>query len=138
MARTARPIGVAVLGLVLVIAPIAGFVSLAALAFPRTPLSALWAVNPSGREALEHHPVLIGIVLVVIPLAFAAGVGLLLMRSWGRRLAMTLLAVNGVGDMIAIRMDVPRGVAGVLVATALLIYLGRPKLRDAFEEEARR
>lgn len=133
-----RPLGVTAIGALLVVAPFVGALGLLAIAVPGTPLDVLWKVNPSGAAAFHRYPALVGVVVCVLPVAVAAGVGLLRMRRWGRLLAMALLAVNALGDAIAIAAEGARGVVGVLIAVALLVYLSRPRIRRAFGEEAGR
>jgi len=138
MTTNTRPLGVTALGALLVVAPLVGVLGLFAVMVPGTPLDALWSINLNGRAAFQQHPALVGVALAAIPLAAVAGTGLLLMRRWGRRLAMALLVTNAIGDTVMIPKEGARAVVGVVIVVALLAYLGRPRVREAFDEPSAR
>ena len=134
MTTNTRPLGVTALGALLVVAPLVGVLGLFALMVPGTPLDVLWSINPTGRAAFQQHPALVGVALGAIPLTAMAGAGLLLMSRWGRRLAMALLVTNAIGDTAMIPKEGARAAVGVIIVVALLTYLGRPRVREAFDE----
>ena len=138
MTTNTRPLGVTALGALLVVAPLVGVLGLFAVMVPGTPLDALWSINLNGRAAFQQHPALVGVALAAIPLAAVAGTGLLLMRRWGRRLAMALLVTNAIGDTVMIPKEGARAVVGVVIVVALLAYLGRPRVRETFDEPSAR
>jgi len=54
-------------------------------------------------------------------------------RRWGWILAIVIIAIQLLGDLLnLLRGDVLRGAAGVLIASALLFYMTRPRVRAAF------
>jgi hypothetical protein len=71
-------------------------------------------------------------VLLGVALA-AAGIGWFRRRLWGWRLAVVIIATQVVGDVInCIRGDWLRGGIGVVIAGALLLFLLRPRVKNAF------
>jgi len=47
---------------------------------------------------------------------------------------MALLVTNAIGDTAMIPKEGARAVVGVIIVVALLTYLGRPRVREAFDE----
>lgn len=105
------------------------------LAWPGTPLDALWAVNPRGHAGL-------------LPLGRLAGVGFLFLAAamvvlgWGwlgrRRFAwygaVAGIALNMVGDIGQVVLGRWReGMFGVVAAGLVLAYLARRGTRDQFK-----
>jgi hypothetical protein len=64
----------------------------------------------------------------------AASIGCFKQRKWGRWLATSIFAVNGLSDAGQIVLGhVAEGVIGVLVAGAILFYLTRPAVVAAYK-----
>jgi hypothetical protein len=62
-----------------------------------------------------------------------AGVGWFRRRLWGWRLAVVIIAIQVVGDIVnCITGDWLRGGIGVVIAGALLLFLLRPAVKNAF------
>ena len=101
------------------------------LAFPGTPLDALWALNKRGHEGLLWLGRIAAIPFVVLSVALAcAAVGWFRRRRWGWVLGVTIIGINLAGDLSQVVMgEGLKGVVGVVIAGALLIYMTRPGIR---------
>jgi ABC-type branched-subunit amino acid transport system permease subunit len=99
-----------------------------------TLLDQMWVLNRPAYRPLASLGETVGIPFLVLSAALAAsGVGWFTRRTWGWRLAVFLIATQVLGDLINIFMGhFVRGAAGVTIASALLLYLLRPGVRDAF------
>ena len=107
------------------------------LVFPGTILDRAWRLNPVAYAQLAPLGVSVGTVfwLLAIILAVAAA-GWWRRRRWGWILAVVIIAIQVMGDFAnLLRGDVLRGAAGVLIASALLFYLTRPRVRAAFARD---
>jgi hypothetical protein len=63
----------------------------------------------------------------------AASAGCLLRRRWGWWLAIVIFAANGFGDAVQLATGhVLEGAIGVAVAAAILFYLTRASVQQAF------
>src|SRR3954469_19556746 len=95
------PIGVRALSAFLVFGALASGFSLLTLLFPGGPLDVLWQVNPRGHAGLRDAGVWGILVMALVCVACASAArGLWVGAPWGRRLAITILAVNLVGDSV--------------------------------------
>jgi len=92
-----------------------GIIVLAVFAFPE-------AVEDADAGALFGLSIAIIVLLALISLTVAAGIGLIKGKSWGWTLAM----VNAVLDLFWIPI-------GTAIGVLTLIYLLRPKIREYFE-----
>ena len=74
-------------------------------------------------------------LLGVVSVACAStAIGLWRLRSWGRRLALGMFIVNGIGDVLNATIGAdPRSLIGIPIVLGLVIYLARPGVRAAFE-----
>ena len=108
-----------------------GFGALAAglaavsLAFPGSPLEAIWRLNPTGRADLGGLGAWAVLLMAVVSAACAlAAIGL--RRGWrsGRRVAIALLVINLAGDLLnaMVRGDL-RTLVGLPIGGAMLWYL---------------
>jgi hypothetical protein len=67
-----------------------------------------------------------------------SGVGWLERRAWGWRLAVVIIVTQVLGDFVTALMGgVSEGMVGVIISSALLIYLLRPEVKSAFMPRAR-
>ena len=65
----------------------------------------------------------------------AAAIGWMRRRFWGWALAVIIVANQVLGDFVnAVGGEWLKGLVGAAVAGALLVYLLRPKVRQAFGE----
>jgi len=99
-----------------------------------TSLDRLWILNPTAYKQLAPLGSTIGILFLLLGTALAtAGIGWFRRRLWGWRLAVAIIATQVLGDVVnCIRGDWLRGGTGVVIAGVLLLFLLRPKFRDAF------
>jgi hypothetical protein len=116
--------------LVAVMASLAG----ATLIWRGTFLDHMWVLNAPAYKQLSPLGEKVGVPFLVLGAALAAaGVGWFGHRLWGWRLAVVIIATQVLGDLVSIVMGhFVRGAAGVAIASALLLYLLRPAVRDAF------
>jgi len=101
---------------------------------PGTVLDEAWKLNPTAHAQLAPLgiPVGLGFLLLVMVLAVAA-VGWFRHRLWGWILTVVVLGTQVAGDALNLfRGDLFRGVAGVLIAGLLLLYLLTPRVRACF------
>ncbi len=108
------------------------------LAYPGTPLDMLWALNKRGHEGLATLGRVAAVPFVALSVALAcAAVGWFRRRYWGWVLGVTIIGINMAGDfgqlIIGERL---KGVVGVVIAGALLIYMLRPRTRNYFRHGA--
>jgi hypothetical protein len=108
------------------------------LLWPGTPLDLAWELNASAHRELSQfgarYGIPIGIPFLALSAAFlAAGVGWLGRRAWGWRLAVTLIAIQALGDAVnLVRGELLAGAVGVSVAGALLFWMLQPQVRAVF------
>ena len=99
-----------------------------------TVLDGMWAVNPRAYNHLSPYGKTIGIpfLLLGITLAFS-GVGWIKRRVWGWRLAIVIIVTQVLANFVTAMMGVvTKGMVGVIISGALLVYLLRPQVRAAF------
>jgi hypothetical protein len=104
------------------------------LAWPGTPLDALWALNKRGHEGLATLGRMAAIPFGALSAALAcAAVGWFRRCYWGWILGVTVIGINMAGDLGQLVMgEGPKGALGVAVAGALLVYMTRPGVRTYF------
>jgi hypothetical protein len=97
-------------------------------------LDHIWVLNPRAHGQLATSGKTVGLSFLLLSAALAvAGVGRFGRRLWGWRLAVVIIATQVLGDLIIIFMGhFVRGAVGVTIASALLLYLLRPRVRSAF------
>jgi hypothetical protein len=97
-------------------------------------LDHMWVLNVPAYKQLSPLGEKVGVPFLVLSAALAAaGVGWFGRDFWGWRLAVVIIATQVLGDLVSIFMGhFVRGAAGVAIASALLLYLLRPAVRDAF------
>jgi len=104
---------------------LAAGMSAVSLAFPGSPLEAMWRLNPTARADLAQLGAWAVVLMAAVSTACgAAAIGL--WRGWpsGRRLAIALLLVNLAGDLLnaLVRGDL-RALIGLPIGGAMLWYL---------------
>lgn len=104
------------------------------LVWPGTSLDRIWAQNPTAYTLLAPWGRIVGPVFLLLAIALgAAAVGWFLRRLWGWRLAVTIVAIQVMGDLVNVRRgDFVRGPVGFLIAGALLVYLLRRDVKEIF------
>lgn len=106
----------------------------ATLIWRGTLLDHIWTLNAPAYKQLSPLGKTVGIPFLVLSATLAAaGVGWFGRRLWGWRLAVVIIATQVLGDLVSILLGhFVRGATGVTIAGALLFYLFRPEVRDAF------
>jgi hypothetical protein len=104
------------------------------LVFPGTILDQAWRLNPRAYEEMSPLGPWLGIAfLFLATLLVLAATGWLKRRYWGWLLTVGIIATQVIGDFVnIIRGDYLRGVTGFVIASALLVYLLRPRVRGLF------
>ncbi|HEY2109788.1 MAG TPA: hypothetical protein VGH17_07790 [Candidatus Acidoferrales bacterium] len=107
------------------------------LLFPGSFLDPIWRLNPDAGEQLRQLGRGVGIAFLGLGAAMiAAAVGWIKRHFWGWALAVVIVASQVLGDLVnAFRGEWLKGVLGAAIAGALLVYLTRRNVRDAFERE---
>jgi hypothetical protein len=101
------------------------------LAFPGGLLEPIWRLNPRGHEGLAAlGPWAVSLMAVVCALCAYSAFGLWRGLRSGRTLAITMLAINAVGDVASAD---PRTLIGLPIAAALIFYLTTKRVRAFFD-----
>ena len=113
--------------------------SIASLAAPTllwrgTALDRLWTLNPTAYKQLAPLGRIVGIFFLLLGAALiTAGIGWFRRRLWGWRLAVVIISTQVLGDVVnCARGDWLHGGTGLIIAGALLLFLGQPRIRAAF------
>jgi len=128
------PRGMTAIGIFLLFGSATALLAGISLVRPGTTLDHLWALNPHAYKQLAPLGRTVGpLFLLLSALLGIAGTGWLRRRKWGWQLAVTIIAIQIVGDVVsALRGQVVPGSVGVVVAGALLLYMTRPYVRSVF------
>jgi uncharacterized membrane protein (DUF2068 family) len=105
-----------------------------ALLTPGGGLERMWQLNPQAHEALlSMGPWAIALMGTVSLACGLAARGLWCRARWGYRLALTILAVNLLGDVgnLLLHGD-PRTLLGLPIGAGLIAYLLRARVRAHF------
>ena len=129
-----RPRGISALSVFFFFGALASFLSFVSLLFPGSFLEPLWRLNPRARAGFSHIGVWAIVLMGAVCVAcVAAGIGLWRGARWGHRLAITLIAINLIGDLANAFTGVePRAIVGVPIASAILLYLASNRVRLFF------
>jgi len=120
-----RPAGVSALALFFIFGATMSFLAAVGLAIPGGPLEFMWRINPQAREGFRALGFLaVPLLLMVSAACAAAAHGLWNLRAWGRYLAITILAINVLGDASnAVFRHDWRTLIGVPIGGAMIWYL---------------
>jgi len=126
--------GLTAVGIFLVFAFIMASLAGITLLWPGTPFDRMWALNPLAYKRLAPFAVTAGVSFLVLGAALMiAGVGWLKRHAWGWWLAFAIITAQALGDLLNLfKGDFFRGGVGLTIASALLFYLLRPRIRAAF------
>ena len=104
------------------------------LLFPGSALDSVWRLNPDAHAAFQSLGKISILVMAIVGAACAsAAVGLAKNRRWGVNLALTILAVNLVGDLInAFARGDLRTLIGLPIGGAMIVYLLRARGGERF------
>jgi hypothetical protein len=111
-----------------------GFLCCPHPALPGTILDRAWALNPRAHAQLAPLGRSIGLAFSLLALlSLITTFGWFRRRLWAWRLCVAGIFVQSLGDFVNFfRGDHVAGALGILLATALLVWLLRPNLRSAF------
>jgi len=100
-----------------------------------TVLDRMWILNPRAHKELATFGKAVGIPFLLLAVTLAvAGMGWFRRRVWGWRLAVTIIAIQVLGDLVNVFLGhVVEGGIGVAIAGALLLYLLRAEVKTVFE-----
>src|SRR2546422_219687 len=129
-----RPIGITALSLLFLFGAGASFVSFISLLFPGSFLEPIWRLNPRARAGLGGMGVWAVILMGAVCVACAlAAEGLWRGARWGYWLAVSLVAINLLGDILnAFLGTEPRAVIGIPIALAIIAFLISRRVRRFF------
>ena len=102
------------------------------LLFPGTELDSLWHLNPDAHLAFQSFERLAVLLMAMVGIGCAfAAIGLWHRALWGIRLALTILALNIMGDLLnaLVRHDY-RALIGLPIGGAMIFYLARYRKVD--------
>jgi len=104
---------------------------------PGTFLDQAWKLNMSTHEQMLALGRVVGIPFIVLAVVlFLAGVGWIRRRYWGWVLGVSVIGINLAGDITHFFLgDRLKSVAGVVIASLLLFYMTREKVRGYFLEQ---
>jgi hypothetical protein len=135
-----RPIGITIMGVLLVMVSILAFILGISIIIPGTPLDILWTLNssfpPNFKSTLAG--MIFGYFLIILSIiGLYTRWGLLKGRKWAWWIIVIIFVVNGIGDLARIVLGgVIEGIFGILIAAGFLFYLTRPGVRAFFETKS--
>lgn len=97
-------------------------------------LDKIWALNKPAYAVLSPIAVVVGpLFLVLSVIMVSITMGWLRRKLWAWWLALIVLGTQIIGDIVnLVRGDLLRGIAGVVIASALLFLLAQREVRDQF------
>jgi len=106
---------------------------------PGTFLDEAWKLNMSAHEQMLALGRVVGIPFIVLAVVlFLAGVGWIRRRYWGWVLGVSVIGINLAGDITHFFLgDRLKSGVGVVIASLLLFYMTREKVRGYFLEQYR-
>src|SRR5581483_3033098 len=99
-----------------------------------TMLDKVWALNKPAYAVLSPIAGVVGpLFLVLSAIMVSITMGWLRRKLWAWWLALIVLGTQIIGDIVnLVRGDLLRGIAGVVIASALLFLLAQREVRDQF------
>jgi hypothetical protein len=132
---TRKPVCVTVVAAFLWMATlIAAFLAITLL-IPGTPADEVWHLNPTAYQQFKVFGRASGAFLLAVgATAATVAAGLVRGQKWAWWLALSIFALNGMGDIagFVITRDLVRSGSGVLVAACFLFCLMRRKVRSFY------
>ncbi|HEY7112030.1 MAG TPA: hypothetical protein VIA45_03775 [Thermoanaerobaculia bacterium] len=133
-----RPAGIAALAGFFTAGAGLSLLAALSLATPGGPLEPMWRLKPRAREAFASMDGAAILLMAAVSAACAlSAVGLWAGKSWGRRLAIGVLAANAIGDAANAIFGVePWAAIGLPITGALILYLASRRAGRFFEADA--
>ena len=106
------------------------FVVMLALAFPDSYLDLIWRLKPEAQSQFQTigRGVSVALMTLVAAACALAAVGLARNAGWGRRLAISVLTINLIGDTLdALLMRDPKTLIGLPIGGLMIFYLVKAK-----------
>jgi hypothetical protein len=134
MAVAPKTPGFTAMGIFLFFGAVMASLAAITLLWRGTALDRLWSLNPTAYKQLAPLGRLVGVLFLAIGAAlFTAGIGWFRRRLWGWRLATAIIATQVLGDVVnCVRGDWLRGGIGVVIASALFLFLLQPRIKATF------
>lgn len=131
-----RPTGITALSIFFIFGAVMSFISFVSLLFPGSFLEPMWRLNPRAREGFASIGAWAVVLMFVVSVACAlAAVGLWRGARWGYWLAVSLLAINMLGDIANVVMGTePRAAVGIPITLAIIVFLMSKRVRRFFTE----
>ena len=131
-----RPKGVLIVGIIVFIAALLALIVGITIFVPGTPLDMIWNLKnsfPTGFRS-SSTGIIFGYFIVILGLILISAVwGLLKGMKWTWWVVLIVFLVNGIGDVISVVFEVGlSGVSGIIIISALIIYLTRPSVKGYF------
>lgn len=132
--QPARPRGFVALGIFFIFGATMSAYAAVTLIRPGTFLDKLWTLNGQAHAALFPFAKTAGPLFLILSAALAAAAaGWFRRRSWGWLLGVIIIAINAAGDLVnLVRGEAFKGAVGVVIASLLLIYMTRSRVRTYF------
>jgi len=127
-------VGIRLLAALCIFGACASGLAAVTLAWPDSPLDAVWAVNPEGHAGLRALGwlAIIGMAVLSVTMITTAS-GLLALRRWAWWLALIVLVGNAMSDLItAVVTGNPRTLIGVPLAGLVVWWLTTRDVRQRF------
>src|SRR5229473_5086726 len=133
--RTASPLAMTAVGVFLVFGSCMSGLAGTTLVWSGTTLDRIWALNPAAYRKLAPIGETVGpLFLLLSATMVVASLGWFKRRVWGWRLTVGIVSTQVGGDLINfVRGDLLRGGAGLAIASGLLFYLLRSRVRTTFQ-----
>jgi uncharacterized BrkB/YihY/UPF0761 family membrane protein len=127
------PIGIRLLAVFFAFGATMCLLTILLLLVPGTVLDSLWRLNPDAHAAFQSLGKFSILLMMIVGSACAfAAIGLAKNQTWGRNLALLILAVNLAGDSVnAFARHDLRTLIGLPIGGALIVYLLRARVANA-------
>jgi uncharacterized membrane protein (DUF2068 family) len=104
------------------------------LVWKHSPLEPIWRLNPRAYQQLAPFGEWVGIPFLILSALLAvAAIGWFQRRRWAWWMSIVIIATQLLGDTTNLFLGrLVEGLTGILIATAFLLYLLRPAVRQHF------
>lgn len=134
-----RPKGVTVVAVIVFIAAVLALIVGLSTIIPGTPLDFIWTLRnsfPAGFRSTTTGMIFGYFILVLGLILVSSGYGLLNGKKWAWLTVSIIFLINGIGDAISVVYGGGiNGLSGILIASAFLIYLTRPHVKEFFSNK---